>query len=116
MVFSFYSNLPSTQYTLLTSATKSIIGWHILYSSSTYLYLIISSFFQDELKESWELSGTKTCHLNPYGLKVALYPGTAMVEFQLLRQVNIFMDQMNNLLEIIELLYRTKNGTLLTYK
>ena len=97
MVFSYYSNLPYTQYTLLTSATKSIIGWHILFSSSTYFYLIIAAFFQDELKESWELNGTRTCHLNPNGLKVALYPGTAMVEFQLLRKVNIFSLTVKNL-------------------
>ena len=73
------------QYTLLTTAAKSVVAWHMFYTASTYGYVIYSSFFLENLKESWEENGNITCYQNPAGLKLNLYPVTAILEVQLLR-------------------------------
>ena len=37
------------------------------------------------LIESWITNGNVTCYWNPTGVKMGLYPATAMAEFQILR-------------------------------
>ncbi len=84
-IFEYYSSTPMMQYTLLTSAAKSVVAWHMFYTASTYGYVLYSSFFLKNLKESWEENGNITCYQNPAGLKLNLYPVTAILEVQLLR-------------------------------
>ncbi len=73
------------QYTLLTSAAKSVVAWHMFYTASTYGYIIYSSFNLEDLKTRWERNGNLTCYQNPAGLKLNLYPVFAILEVQLLR-------------------------------
>ena len=61
----------------------------MIFSISTYTYVSISSLFWDELKNSWDTNGNVTCFWNPPGVKMGLYPATAMAQFQILRIVRI---------------------------
>ena len=85
MIYNYYSNIPLLRYTLLTSAAKSVVAWHMFYTASSYSYLIFSSFWLEDLKERWKTNGNVTCYQNPAGLKLVLHPLTAILEFQILR-------------------------------
>ena len=64
----------------------------MILSILTYTYIIVSSFFWDELKNSWDTNGNVTCLWNPGGVKMGLYPATALAEFQVLRKVRTNVD------------------------
>ena len=64
----------------------------MILSILTYTYIIVSSFFWDELKNSWDTNGNVTCLWNPGGEKMGLYPVTALAEFQVLRKVRNNVD------------------------
>ncbi len=85
ITYYYYACIPVTQYTLLTSAAKSVIAWNLLFSVSTYTYSAIATVYWDELQESWNTDGNDTCYLSPVGSMLTLYPATAIAEFQLLR-------------------------------
>ena len=85
MIYEYYSSFPVMKYTLLTSAAKSVVAWHMFYTASSYGYVIFSSLFLEDLKNRWETDGNITCYQNPAGLKLVFYPVTAILEFQILR-------------------------------
>ena len=40
LVYIFYDSVPIEKYSLLTTAAKSIVVWHIVMTLSTYIYFI----------------------------------------------------------------------------
>ncbi len=85
ITYYYYACIPVTQYTLLTSAAKSVIAWHAVFSASIYTYTFVATVYWKELQDSWNTDGNFTCYLSPVGSMLELYPATAIAEFQLLR-------------------------------
>ena len=85
ITYYYYACIPDTQYTLLTSAAKSVIAWHAVLSVSVYTYLSVATIYWEELLDSFNTDGNFTCYLSPLGSMLELYPATAIAEFQLLR-------------------------------
>ena len=50
MALAYYNNLSHGQKTLLTTATKSVIAWHLVFTILTYCHMIASAIFKDVMK------------------------------------------------------------------
>ena len=85
VIYAYCKSLPAANFTLLTSATKSLIVSMIFSTVLLYGYLFCAALFWDELRESWDTNGNVTCYFNPVGNLLSLYPTMAGVEFMMLR-------------------------------
>jgi hypothetical protein len=92
LCFFYFQKIPDSRYSLLTTAAKSVVGYHILMSTGFYIREFAMAFFSSTMKESLEMSPNITCH---YDLTLLLPPlGTAAIaQLQVLRYIMTIMPQ-----------------------
>ena len=83
MLFHYYDSVPDTQTSLMTTAAKSIIAWHMLQTASTYAYVAVSHVMADEMTTFWEMDSQLMCTLTPW--LNGPYFAAAVLEFQVMR-------------------------------
>ena len=52
LTYSYYSSMPETMYSVLTVAVQSVIAWHMVYASLSYVSLISGNFILEDVEDN----------------------------------------------------------------
>ena len=59
LTYSYYSSVPQSMYSVLTIAVKSVIGWHMVFASSSYLSLVFGNFMLEDVEDDTQIQDEK---------------------------------------------------------
>ena len=85
LVYLFYDSVPSEKYSLLTTAAKSVVVWHIVMTLFTYIYFIQISIFCGSVEDHMQEKSNLVCDWNTLWMGRTL--AIAIIEFQILRLI-----------------------------
>ena len=90
MIYWYYDSTMEAKHTVLTTAAKSVVGWHSTLSTTFYGQLTIASIWSTEIEEYWNNNGNQTC--------VTILPSSivgptflvSLFEFQVIKALIVF--------------------------